>query len=365
MQYLIIKTIIRKERYFRTLNILSFLIISSIIVFAQVDMKKNGYIQLRIKLVDETGLPTKGIRVDANIFTVDGRWEGKSDLKMFKIDDFFSYDNKFCNVITVDFVSKDYREKRISFWYEPLPNAKPQPKTLKGDIHVYEETIVLQKFGKIGKMENYDEFLGFNPQKGNKVIDLSMMAKDGKRGKSIRLYNFNDPDQMTNIPRLYLKQIPRKEIIAVKPGDRIRRPLDKDVCLCLDDKTTNCGFILVDHKMAANRAYNQYKTEGKSDKNLENFTVESSDSISEDMLYEMNEAPKKGYKKELRIPDDYWEHRYPICFYIKMNGLYGKGYILGTGPILYVDTTKEITARIKFTLELDGSCNVTFKGWYQ
>ena len=244
-----------------------------------------------------------------------------------------------------------FRDKEPTVKFEQSPSSETVAKyeddeSIKNGWRVYDnEIIVLKEIGDVGMMHEYHPSLDAFLDSTGTVVLLSPLAKSehekspwGKASGEIKRQESVSGASVSE-PCLYLDFVPTKEPLPpILAGTREITPPNRYLDLAIRDNDGSGGFFVVDDQAITTQA------EGR----------------TQEVIFLMKEAPSEGYSPRLRIDNETLtsgQHGFdPIYFYVRMNGLYGKGYVQSASYL-----RGKATVYVTLCIQHDGSRNTRTK----
>lgn len=316
-----------------------------------------GNIQLKLKMVDENGNQLNNVYMDYTITRNTGPRGFSGERKDSVVNGYVEIEAKKCFSISVNLMAIGYREIHEAFSYK---NPRPDVKILNNGTHLYILTTVMPNAGPLGEILDWATTL--TSYTSNEIDGLEFSFDPKKERKiDIELHHLKSDSVLSSRSLIYIKLTPQKSHTPIKRYSNGNLSPTYDISIVLADKNSDSGFSLVDYKKISEKTIDRLRKRGLTknfigiELDYDSLIEQKRNNIITDMLYDMTTAPEKGYKKTLIIPDDLWKKEYPVCFYIKINNFYGKGYI----DYLYnMEHRGKIAISIKIFMENDGTRNV-------
>lgn len=288
--------------------------------FEEILHQRYGTIVIAGTITDEEGNPLDKVMCSlaASAWKKD---EGRHETRLFDGKFEVKYDDT--DGVSLHFMKRGYHDAHfdVSF-HDPVPSAH-----IEGRKHTYDNVkIVLTKAKHLTKLNYSQVRLTIEPDGTRTVWDLSDATFPyPERPKGVQF----GPDETINPPAVYLRLTPSEK---PKPAEKNKRgyiatPENAYLEVVIDDGQDG-GFVPAPVPHYFVRAY-----------------------ASQEYL----QAPSEGYETVFRIPAEYLtgQLRGSPWFYVRLNGLYGKGYI---GTARYGEAYARVS--VTFRIQPDGSRNV-------
>jgi hypothetical protein len=302
--------------------------------------EQNGNIYVSGEVVCSTGERLDGVKVNIDQCIAAG-WENKHVKTTETVNKAFKFEFKGVQVVYLRFVRDGYHAEEL----ELLFGEGAKPDRIEGKNFYYDNVhVVLEKIGELALLDLYEMRLTFAPDGKASVWDIARVVKKSGKPVAGSVRPVLKDVVWENIPppgTVYTCLVPSATDVppAVYKGTIVSPPKRTTIRVGVNDGAGG-GLIRVQPE---GRTYSR-------------------------VLRDMKEAPEEGWQPFIELSNEdlvgFRSHSAMVCFYVKLNGMYGKGRIsraaYGRSPY---GEEEILEANVEIRLQPNGTRNVETTEW--